>query len=501
MSQDTFETMKVLTEILLFLFCIARVTLALISSPGIQCFVPGECLDSQILDARPTDTSRACLNLCQNLTGCEWFTWYTDSKVCTSLSGCLSLTEEKCGSNCISGEQECPEIQCGIQGRCYGALEGIRKVGSDKECGSICGQRSECTWFSYSNQTNSCTMTNDCPALDRSCDDCLASETSCAVTTENEPTGDFFFLFRENIAMLNRETGNVFYRPFKLPTTMQKEKMILSVYDDKLILLTFNSSSRDLIGCSLIDAQSDWNCIPHPSCHSHGNKKFPAIRLIDGRLWMTCGPGQFTVTFDGKTFFQSKPTPWFASANPITNQGFALLNDEQIIVAGGRTIYGDFLKAVYVLDLNGQGTEISLPELPRVMNEPYIWKVVLDGRLKIVFAGDLYDEMHVVILDWTSNKYTSLNKTEDFVPPSPQSHLRITDATIFYSKNKAYFVWGYYDHTLVYDLQNFASTNDTKAEIQFYGEKEISKIHCPTFINLQKWINGPESAIFTPQGS
>ncbi|TRY79456.1 hypothetical protein TCAL_09787 [Tigriopus californicus] len=440
MSQDTFETMKVLTEILLFLFCIARVTLALISSPGIQCFVPGECLDSQILDARPTDTSRACLNLCQNLTGCEWFTWYTDSKVCTSLSGCLSLTEEKCGSNCISGEQECPEIQCGIQGRCYGALEGIRKVGSDKECGSICGQRSECTWFSYSNQTNSCTMTNDCPALDRSCDDCLASETSCAVTT-------------------------------------------------------------DLIGCSLIDAQSDWNCIPHPSCHSHGNKKFPAIRLIDGRLWMTCGPGQFTVTFDGKTFFQSKPTPWFASANPITNQGFALLNDEQIIVAGGRTIYGDFLKAVYVLDLNGQGTEISLPELPRVMNEPYIWKVVLDGRLKIVFAGDLYDEMHVVILDWTSNKYTSLNKTEDFVPPSPQSHLRITDATIFYSKNKAYFVWGYYDHTLVYDLQNFASTNDTKAEIQFYGEKEISKIHCPTFINLQKWINGPESAIFTPQGS
>ncbi|XP_059085062.1 uncharacterized protein LOC131882047 isoform X2 [Tigriopus californicus] len=167
--------------LLFLLSCVIGGTLGSTSTRGIQCFVPGECLDSQILDARPTNTSRSCLSLCQGLAGCEWFTWYTDSKVCTSLSGCLSLTEEKCGSNCISGEQECTEIQCGIQGRCYGALEGIRKVGSGKECGSICGQRSECTWFSYSNQTNSCTMTNDCPVLDRSCNDCQASETPCAI--------------------------------------------------------------------------------------------------------------------------------------------------------------------------------------------------------------------------------------------------------------------------------------------------------------------------------
>ena len=52
----------------------------------------------------------------------------TISQICTLLSGCLELGNTKCGQDCISGQEECPQLQCGVKGVCIGALEGIRKV-------------------------------------------------------------------------------------------------------------------------------------------------------------------------------------------------------------------------------------------------------------------------------------------------------------------------------------------------------------------------------------
>ncbi|TRY71778.1 hypothetical protein TCAL_14862 [Tigriopus californicus] len=164
---------------------------------GLQCFVPGECLDSQILGATPTNSSRECWRHCQSVTGCTWFTFYKDSQVCTPLSGCLRLSNEKCQENCISGEEECPEVQCGVHGRCYGALEGIRKVANAKECASMCGQRDECFWNTYDPEHESCLMTNDCPLLDRTCSNCSSSERDCTAemdanintSIEDDPKG------------------------------------------------------------------------------------------------------------------------------------------------------------------------------------------------------------------------------------------------------------------------------------------------------------------------
>ncbi|TRY71929.1 hypothetical protein TCAL_14859 [Tigriopus californicus] len=150
-----------------------------VAQKGLQCFVPGECLDSQILGATPTNSSRECWRHCQSVTGCTWFTFYKDSQVCTPLSGCLRLSNEKCQDNCISGEEECPEVQCGVHGRCYGALEGIRKVANAKECASMCRHRDECFWNTYDPEHESCMMTNDCPLLDRSCSNCSSSERDC----------------------------------------------------------------------------------------------------------------------------------------------------------------------------------------------------------------------------------------------------------------------------------------------------------------------------------
>ena len=151
------------------------------TSEYLKCFVPGECRDSQIVDVTSQNDSRSCLHHCQGTRGCEWFTFYEDSKACASLSGCLDLNATFC-DNCISGEMECPEFICGAKGKCFGAMEGVRLVNSTEDCQAECSKRDECNWHSFVPSSKSCILTNDCPALDKTCTDCVASEKGCAST-------------------------------------------------------------------------------------------------------------------------------------------------------------------------------------------------------------------------------------------------------------------------------------------------------------------------------
>eukprot|EP00094_Tigriopus_californicus_P011052 TCALIF_10663-PA protein Name:"Protein of unknown function" AED:0.06 eAED:0.06 QI:0/0.5/0.33/0.66/1/1/3/232/262 len=146
---------------------------------GIQCFVGGECLDSLIVDVTPTNTSSMCLHHCQQTRGCEWFTYYKDTKLCASLSVCLRLNQTICGDNCVSGEDECPEFYCGVKGKCLGALEGMRLVETVDECKAKCNAEARCKWHSFDPSTKVCSMTADCPALDAKCETCIASERAC----------------------------------------------------------------------------------------------------------------------------------------------------------------------------------------------------------------------------------------------------------------------------------------------------------------------------------
>ena len=101
---------------------------------GLQCLTPGECLDSLILETAEITTPRKCLYHCQETTGCEWFTFYPDTKTCVVLSDCLRLNQTSYCPDCVSGEEECPEVVCGAKGKCIGALEGVREVRSVREC-------------------------------------------------------------------------------------------------------------------------------------------------------------------------------------------------------------------------------------------------------------------------------------------------------------------------------------------------------------------------------
>ena len=73
---------------------------------------------------------------------------------------------------------------CGEQGKCLGALEGIKRSVSNEECHAHCVQTPLCFWSSFDPENETCVLTNDCPALDKTCKDCLASEKGCLIGQE-----------------------------------------------------------------------------------------------------------------------------------------------------------------------------------------------------------------------------------------------------------------------------------------------------------------------------
>ena len=66
-----------------------------------------------------------------------------------------------------------------MQGRCLGALEGIKRAASKEECHAHCAHTPLCYWSTFDPDHETCTLTNDCPVIDKTCTECTASEKGC----------------------------------------------------------------------------------------------------------------------------------------------------------------------------------------------------------------------------------------------------------------------------------------------------------------------------------
>lgn len=147
-----------------------------------------------------------------------------------------------------------------------------------------------------------------------------------------------------------------------------------------------------------------------------------------------------------------------------------------------------------------------MPDMPRRLVEPDIWRVMLDGQVKVIFArgsktmlGPIITE-HIDILDWNSMVYTSLERNEEYLPPVPRPEVLPKDGMVFYSGTNAYFMYHCSQSHDFFNLQHYASTQDPNPEFSTFGEDEISTIENPRFLNFREWINGPYAAIFVPKG-
>ena len=82
-----------------------------------QCFVPGECTNSALVNALPAVDVNNCLQLCKNTSDCAWFTFVSYANFCELFSECNELAVDNC-ADCISGEKECEAPKCDVIGLC-----------------------------------------------------------------------------------------------------------------------------------------------------------------------------------------------------------------------------------------------------------------------------------------------------------------------------------------------------------------------------------------------
>ncbi|XP_059085063.1 uncharacterized protein LOC131882047 isoform X3 [Tigriopus californicus] len=141
-------------------------------------------------------------------------------------------------------------------------------------------------------------MTNDCTVLDRSCNDCQASELACAI--------------------------------------------------DQAYILTFE-----------IKEQTDKpKKVPFPSIYPKPSKNSKLISLLDGRIWMYDYQNQKTFLFNGETFVPSVQPLWVKGDYGMCMQTIGRVHDGNIVAVGGWR-YNLELKeksktrerSVYVLDM------------------------------------------------------------------------------------------------------------------------------------------------------
>ena len=83
-----------------------------------QCYVEGECLDSQLVNLTLQDNYNDCLNDCKDNMDCQWFTFEGSGNSCLLFSDCKTLSNVKC-QNCYSGQRTCqPQLECDLNGIC-----------------------------------------------------------------------------------------------------------------------------------------------------------------------------------------------------------------------------------------------------------------------------------------------------------------------------------------------------------------------------------------------
>ena len=74
------------------------------SAPEPVCFVPGECKGS-VDHVEGASSQETCLEVCQSLDSCRWFTYHAPSSACVLYHNCDEISTD-C-NECVSGESRC----------------------------------------------------------------------------------------------------------------------------------------------------------------------------------------------------------------------------------------------------------------------------------------------------------------------------------------------------------------------------------------------------------
>ena len=89
---------------------------------SLQCYVPGECNFSPVIDViiQPDQNELDGYSIClfnSREYDASWFSFDPNGNVCELFSSCTNLTSEYC-KECKSGQLGCQPILCNMPGKC-----------------------------------------------------------------------------------------------------------------------------------------------------------------------------------------------------------------------------------------------------------------------------------------------------------------------------------------------------------------------------------------------
>ena len=90
---------------------------ALKTANSLQCYLNGECTDSNYVGASVASNMNQCISICQNTSKCIWSTFVPDLEDCIMFSDCNTLSSNNC-HECKTNEKACQKIQCHAEGIC-----------------------------------------------------------------------------------------------------------------------------------------------------------------------------------------------------------------------------------------------------------------------------------------------------------------------------------------------------------------------------------------------
>ena len=161
--------------------CFLVAILAVVLTSGqdiIGCFIDGDCQDSRLAAETQTSSPSKCLAFCQSNSQCNYLTHYEDLGACLAWIDCQTFSQD-C-QDCVSGDQDCPDLECSVQGSCIGTLvDLIAPVTDAGNCLSVCQSNPNCQWFSFDTSDNFCFLMSDCDEIDESCASCTSGQRNC----------------------------------------------------------------------------------------------------------------------------------------------------------------------------------------------------------------------------------------------------------------------------------------------------------------------------------
>ena len=140
-----------------------------------QCDVPGFCQGS-VVGITTVESQVECLEFCQSIPTCEWFSYKPEDGACNAFSSCPSVNTDNCG-DCVSGENECDA--CFVHGECFGFFLDLTEVRDVNDCLDACQHYPGCEWFTYFEESEICYFYSTCDVLEQACMDCVSGEDEC----------------------------------------------------------------------------------------------------------------------------------------------------------------------------------------------------------------------------------------------------------------------------------------------------------------------------------